>query len=151
MTRVRTVRQGVLGGLLIILAAGCHKSNNASNPDGGDASMTDAISMHDAVDRVDMMPDLPTDTGPMCPPPASKALGATCTCGTECASGFCADGVCCSSACTEGCRTCAAAGSPGTCTNLPTGSSPGATAGKSTCVAQDVSMCGRDGKCDGAG
>ncbi len=49
-------------------------------------------------------------------PDTLLSLGAPCTTGAECASGFCGSGVCCQSACTDTCSGCNFAGSVGTCT-----------------------------------
>jgi hypothetical protein len=77
-----------------------------------------------------------------------KALGTGCADGTECVSGFCAQGVCCTEACTGLCHSCAVKGSEGACTLVPAGVPPTpATA----CATTDVSGCGSDGTCDGAG
>jgi hypothetical protein len=77
-----------------------------------------------------------------------KSNGQMCTCNGECTSNFCVDGVCCNGACTEACKTCNAAGSMGTCTNLPSGGAPRDMA---TCAKSSPSTCGFDGTCDGAG
>ncbi|MFO0575211.1 MAG: hypothetical protein U1A78_14570 [Polyangia bacterium] len=45
-----------------------------------------------------------------------KGLGSGCGEAGECRSGFCTSGVCCESACENGCNTCSAAGTAGTCT-----------------------------------
>lgn len=76
-----------------------------------------------------------------------KGLGASCTQATECSSGFCADGVCCNKACTAVCTSCALAGSPGTCSPIPSGG-PDPDGG---CAATDPMTCGNDGFCDGTG
>ena len=47
--------------------------------------------------------------------------GATCTAPAQCNSGFCEQGTCCLTACTGTCRSCALAGTPGTCTTSPSG------------------------------
>jgi hypothetical protein len=52
--------------------------------------------------------------------------GTVCSQASACASGFCADGVCCNSACAGGsadCQACNVAGSLGTCSTRPSGSS----------------------------
>ncbi|HEV3031161.1 MAG TPA: hypothetical protein VG319_05935 [Polyangia bacterium] len=77
-----------------------------------------------------------------------RAAGQTCDCASDCASGFCVDGVCCTTACTEACKTCAAAGSAGTCTFVVAGAMP---RNDTACVAAAASTCGFDGTCDGAG
>ena len=50
-----------------------------------------------------------------------KPIGATCGNNDECNSTFCAQGRCCGTACTGTCRSCAVAGSEGTCRNVPDG------------------------------
>jgi hypothetical protein len=75
-----------------------------------------------------------------------KPLGTPCTGATECASGLCQQGVCCSSSCTGTCRSCALAGSAGTCTMVPVGQDP-----LSQCADNGATTCGTDGACDGAG
>ncbi len=67
--------------------------------------------------------------------------GATCTMGSQCASGFCIDGVCCNSACAGGTQDCQAcsqlAGAPadGTCAPLGAGAACGSGADPSHCIA----------------
>ena len=56
--------------------------------------------------------------------PGKKAAGAGGGGPGECASGFCTDGVCCGDACGGACKSCAVAGSEGTCTNLGSGTDP---------------------------
>jgi hypothetical protein len=77
-----------------------------------------------------------------------KANGQACTCSGECTSTFCVDGVCCNAACTESCKACTATGSSGICTFISAGTSP---RDAKTCPKADVSTCGWDGTCDGAG
>ena len=77
---------------------------------------------------------------------SKKALGAACAGGTECVSGLCQQGVCCSSSCTGTCRSCAIAGSAGTCALVPVGADPLAQ-----CADNGAASCGTDGSCDGAG
>jgi hypothetical protein len=50
--------------------------------------------------------------------------GVACTAADQCASGFCDDGFCCSSNCNWQCASCGLAGHQGTCTPLPSPSSP---------------------------
>ena len=78
-----------------------------------------------------------------------KALGTACMAGGDCDSGNCSQGVCCDKACNVACMSCALKGSEGVCTAVPAGMpSPPMTG---TCATSDVSTCGTDGKCDGAG
>jgi hypothetical protein len=79
---------------------------------------------------------------------AFKPLGQPCAGAGECGSGFCVEGVCCESVCAQGCLTCAAAGTVGTCTKRAAGGSPRTLA---DCPATPPSSCGLDGTCDGAG
>jgi hypothetical protein len=72
-----------------------------------------------------------------------KPNGASCSGGTECGSGICAQGICCATACTGACKSCALAGSLGTCTNVPSGSPDPAQ----VCTDQGASSCGNNGKC----
>ena len=139
--------------LIVVTGAGCG-GKAMPHPDGGDGSTQDAIDARPMEGGGSDVPlDVPADracatTG------APKSPGTPCDCASECASGFCADGVCCETACTEGCQTCAATGSVGTCTNLATGAAPVTAVGagtKTTCAATGSSTCGLDGKCDGAG
>ncbi|MDB4980834.1 MAG: uncharacterized protein JWM82_1586 [Myxococcales bacterium] len=53
-----------------------------------------------------------------------KANGTTCVGDTECGSNLCVDGVCCESSCTGDCRSCAIAGSLGSCVAVPDGMDP---------------------------
>ena len=46
-------------------------------------------------------------------------LGSACAAASECASGFCADGVCCDTGCADVCASCAAPGTEGTCSPIP--------------------------------
>jgi hypothetical protein len=80
------------------------------------------------------------------PAPGPGASGAACTGPGGCLSGFCVDGVCCESACRERCRSCALAGSLGSCALIPAGADP-----RQECPAQDPATCGRAGGCDGQG
>jgi Cellulose binding domain len=73
-------------------------------------------------------------------------IGATCGSDGDCNSGICAQGVCCATACTGTCRSCAVAGSAGTCTNVPAGADPLAQ-----CADGGATTCGTDGTCDGNG
>ena len=75
------------------------------------------------------------------------AIGRGCAAAGECASGFCVDGVCCNTPCAGACRTCAAAGSRGTCVAV----AAGMVDPRTICVSDTVSSCGRNGLCDGAG
>ncbi|HRI65841.1 MAG TPA: hypothetical protein PK156_16455 [Polyangium sp.] len=67
-----------------------------------------------------------------------KGLATACMDSAECASTFCADGICCANACTGGCMTCNATGSPGTCSNILFG-------------AEDIPLCTGTNSCDGMG
>jgi hypothetical protein len=76
-----------------------------------------------------------------------KPPGATCAAAAECGSNFCEQGVCCTTACTGTCKSCAIAGSAGTCSNVPAGGSdPGAR-----CATTAAATCGTDGTCNGGG
>ncbi|HVU51172.1 MAG TPA: hypothetical protein VHL80_10825 [Polyangia bacterium] len=137
---------------VVAALAGCGGGHTA--PKHGDA---DAASILDA--RLDGGGETPLDAPPDQASPdvaackggdagPKKTPGQTCECPSDCASGFCVDGVCCSTACTAACKTCAAPGSPGTCTFLVAGATP---RDQTTCVAAAASTCGFDGTCDGAG
>jgi hypothetical protein len=77
-----------------------------------------------------------------------KPTGSTCTTAAECGSGFCAQGYCCNQACTGTCKSCAIAGSLGTCSNVANGTAPTPA---TQCVATAATSCGLDGMCNGAG
>jgi hypothetical protein len=77
-----------------------------------------------------------------------KSNGQACKCPGDCSSNFCVDGVCCNAGCTESCKTCNDSSSMGTCAFIAAGTPPHDPA---TCVAAEVSTCGWDGTCDGAG
>ena len=75
--------------------------------------------------------------------------GASCTDGTQCASGFCVDGVCCDGACTSTCEACissATGWADGRCKNVLNGQDP-----RNVCSDQNATSCGTDGVCDGGG
>jgi hypothetical protein len=75
-----------------------------------------------------------------------KPIGASCGASDDCNSGICAQGVCCATACTGTCKSCAVAGSAGTCINVPAGQDPLAQ-----CDDQGASTCLQDGFCNGKG
>jgi hypothetical protein len=77
---------------------------------------------------------------------AKRARGQSCTAARECSSGFCVDGFCCNAACGELCRSCAVAGSLGSCVPVPDGSDP-----RAVCTVEPASGCRQDGFCDGRG
>jgi hypothetical protein len=76
-----------------------------------------------------------------------KNLGAECSNGDECASGFCADGVCCNLACTDACVACDQPGNMGSC--MPV--AEGADDPNGVCRREPPETCGQDGRCNGAG
>jgi hypothetical protein len=79
---------------------------------------------------------------------AAKHRGDPCSPGDTCETGFCIDGYCCDSNCALlVCTACNLPGLQGTCSAVPAGMAPV----HSACIPQDVSTCGRDGLCDGAG
>jgi hypothetical protein len=77
---------------------------------------------------------------------SKKLNAAPCTAGTECQSGQCQQGVCCMSSCTGTCRSCALAGTVGTCTLATAGTDP-----LNQCADAGANSCGTDGMCDAAG
>jgi hypothetical protein len=75
--------------------------------------------------------------------------GSHCAVTNDCANGVCVEGVCCDTACDLKCKSClkALTDQPdGTCAFVRAG-----TSHASDCKAADVSTCGFDGTCDGAG
>ncbi|HEY6475136.1 MAG TPA: hypothetical protein VI456_01060, partial [Polyangia bacterium] len=76
-----------------------------------------------------------------------KVNGQSCTADADCVSVHCADGVCCATTCTGACKSCAVAGSLGTCTNIAAGGADPHT----VCKDLTAAMCSTDGKCDGNG
>lgn len=84
--------------------------------------------------------------------------GQTCFANGACFSGFCVDNVCCNSGCDTACKSCNVAGSVGTCSNLPAGStdtSPtllcfvGSTCdGMGNCRQPDGAACMNDNQCN---
>lgn len=89
-----------------------------------------------------------------CIPPGSciggscgqKPNGSSCAGPGECESGFCEQGACCATACRSTCKSCATAGSAGSCTDVPAGEDPLAQ-----CPDDGAPSCARDGACNGAG
>lgn len=73
-------------------------------------------------------------------------LGAFCTQGSECQSGFCAEETCCNAACDGLCVSCLLPGSAGTCSPVPAGQDP-----LEVCPDEGATSCGHDGFCDGRG
>ena len=75
--------------------------------------------------------------------------GASCTAGSQCASGDCVDGVCCETTCAGLCNACAGAktgAADGLCRPVTAGTDP-----DSECAQDPATSCGHDGTCDGAG
>ncbi len=107
--------------------------------------------------------------GASCVP--KKDDGSVCANGNECSSGHCVDGYCCNEGCAGDCRSCAVAGSEGTCTNHTANFDPefecglcrvcnGAGGCKASLKGTDVKnqcsqsleqSCGLNGTCNGAG
>jgi hypothetical protein len=94
-----------------------------------------------------VVPDAPVNSSCDGGGPGSKAIGATCGCGGECASGFCADGVCCNTACSGACVSCALAGTMGECTVTDVG----VPDPHGFCKKSAPETCGQDGTCNGMG
>jgi hypothetical protein len=117
---------GVLS--LTALAACSNSPQKAMPPDGG--------------------VDAPVEVGCSGAGGMKKANGQMCACGGDCTSGFCVDGVCCNTACAETCKACNTAAAPGTCSFVANGSPPRSA---SVCPQADVTTCGLDGMCNGAG
>ena len=141
--------------LILALAADCGRSPAQSGSGGtqggggGKGAVADggldALDMRQAGDGGGDGPKLPVcnATGPR-----TGALGDTCACDSDCASGTCADGACCATACTGRCTSCNLPGSEGICTPVPQGVKPRQA---SECPAEAPATCGRDGTCDGNG
>jgi hypothetical protein len=72
--------------------------------------------------------------------------GNTCGANGDCASGICAQNICCATTCTATCKSCALAGTLGTCTNVAAGQDP-----LDQCTDGGAAACGNDGTCNGAG
>ena len=99
--------------------------------------------------KVDASADKPhTCTTTTTTGPGGGMNGQACSCDNDCQSQFCVDGVCCNTACVGTCMACNVQGSPGICSFVPAGGAPRAT---TECPMSDVSTCGLDGTCDGAG
>ncbi|HEY4188594.1 MAG TPA: hypothetical protein VGP07_26220 [Polyangia bacterium] len=126
--------------MVIALSAGlgaCHSSPSTPKSDAG------------AMDKTPTEGG-PTDMSVTCTDDGThnKDIGLSCSCDTQCKSGFCVDGVCCNTACTGTCVSCAVSPSPGTCLMIPASVRPRNT---TDCVAGVRSSCGLDGMCDGMG
>jgi hypothetical protein len=106
---------------------------------GGITGGGDAMVMPDS--PLDLSLDLSLDLVPD-RPPATLALGAACSTGSQCMSTHCVDGVCCDSDCTGICRTCGAGG--GVCRSAAAGTDP-----RDSCPDDGATTCGRTGMCDG--
>jgi hypothetical protein len=84
--------------------------------------------------------DATTDAEPGPDGGGARALGAACTDGSQCGTGFCVDGLCCESACRDVCRACNLPDMGGQCAAIPAGA-PDRRGG---CVAQGPDTCGLD-------
>jgi hypothetical protein len=67
------------------------------------------------------------------------ARGTACAADAQCASTHCVDGVCCDTACTEPCKACDIAGSPGTCAQVVSGQPHG---NRAHCAGEGIAPCG---------
>jgi hypothetical protein len=77
--------------------------------------------------------------------PMNLPLGASCQVKAQCQSGQCADQRCCAEACEGTCRSCALAGSEGTCLQVPAGQDP-----RGDCKGDDpacAGSCDQSGQC----
>ncbi len=77
------------------------------------------------------------------------ALGAPCTSGSQCDSGFCVDRVCCDRGCTEACVACNRSGKEGTCTHAAVRTDPENDCGNYYCGSSGgcASSCEDDREC----
>jgi hypothetical protein len=132
-------RIGVLCG--VIVALGCTTKESGINL-GGTGGQGGA-----ALDGAVVDAPVTGDGGGKCNPGAKRALGSTCGCGQECASGVCADGVCCNTQCSGACVSCSLPGTKGQCAAVPGGTADPHGA----CSKQTAESCGRDGTCNGRG
>ncbi|HEY0713491.1 MAG TPA: hypothetical protein VGF45_12510, partial [Polyangia bacterium] len=124
-------------GVVTPMDGGRGGSGGNSTSDGGGVDRPtnmDAVDMAPAVCQRDL--------------PQKKTNGQACACGEECSSGTCAQGVCCATKCDGVCQACNNPGSPGVCGPVPAGQAPAVA---SQCKTDDITTCGFDGKCDGAG
>jgi hypothetical protein len=146
----RPARLAVAISFAALVVAGCGGSNpGATHGDADAATIFDG--RFDGGEARDVRTDTPVGPDSACGVAdggAKKAPAAACSCDGDCLSGHCVDGVCCNTACKEGCKTCTAVGSVGTCTNLVAGTKP---RDQSVCATSAASTCGFDGTCDGAG
>jgi hypothetical protein len=104
------------------VAAGCGSSTpdeHQSRADGG-SSRADAQSQPPVVQR--------------------SPLGAACSAGSACVSGFCSDGVCCDSACGQTCYACNQSAAVGHCAAMASGQDTNANA---TCTAPSACYLSR--------
>ena len=132
--------------LIAVGSIGCKSGNSRADADA--ATIEGGIGVEGGGTGSDVRPDSPDADARTCEAGSGKLNGQSCACAGDCASGFCVDGVCCNTACTEGCMTCAAEESAGTCVGIQPGGKPRTA---SACVAAAVTTCGLDGTCDGAG
>jgi len=112
-------------------------------PDAGPA--TDA---HDAAPEIVVRDSGSDPTGG----DVSKSNGSPCSQPSECASNQCVDGVCCNEACTDRCRACDLATSPGMCTQLTSGQPhgtrspcPGSAPCAGACTSASATNCSYPG------
>lgn len=103
---------------------------------GDDAATPDDAATVDAASDDASSP--PSDAGfTACTPATASAV---------CGARPCVDGYCCDQTCDGPCRSCAVAGSEGTCSMHGSGTDP-----ENECATQAPSTCGTTGVCDGAG
>ena len=125
-------------------------SGDTSDSDGGRKDSASTSAGDGAKDQADSrVTDLPVKTA--CSPdagPPSKGKSESCTCNSECRSGYCVDGVCCTSACGESCKACNLPNALGDCSFIPAGVAP---TDASICKPHTPATCGPDGTCDGRG
>src|SRR5581483_3043911 len=77
----------------------------------------------------------------------TKHKGEACGAADVCDTGHCVDNYCCDTDCSSTCMACNLMGLIGTCSPVVAGNDPS----HGTCMVQDPSTCGTDGKCDGSG
>src|SRR4051812_9849603 len=92
----------------VVVGTGCTTTEEGGFRDLDGGSELDAPLTDGAQTRTDAPASCQNAT------PGNKALGAACTCASDCGSGFCVDGVCCNTTCEGLCRACNIAGTVGT-------------------------------------